>query len=59
MNPEIKDLCSKLIPESYVLQGVQARSSHEHKIKQLLQHVSKIYSLMSPWSFFFSLIKCF
>ncbi|XP_035827856.1 O-phosphoseryl-tRNA(Sec) selenium transferase [Aplysia californica] len=38
MNQEVLDLCCKLVPENYVLQGAQARNTHEHKIKHLLQH---------------------
>ena len=40
MNQDITDLCCNLIPGNYVKQGVQARRSHEHKIRHLLQHVS-------------------
>ncbi|CAL1529704.1 unnamed protein product [Lymnaea stagnalis] len=47
MNKEILDICGKLIPPAYILQGSQARTSHENKIKQLFQHASK--SFFNGW----------
>ncbi|XP_048237415.1 O-phosphoseryl-tRNA(Sec) selenium transferase-like [Haliotis rufescens] len=38
MNEEIRQLCEKLVPGSYVGQGAQARQIHESKIRHLLQH---------------------
>ncbi|BFZ10051.1 hypothetical protein BsWGS_13090 [Bradybaena similaris] len=38
MNKEILELCGKLVPQAYISQGAQARTSHENKIKQLIQH---------------------
>jgi len=38
MNKDIGDLCAKLVPENYVMQGLQARKIHEHQIQHLLQH---------------------
>ena len=39
MNQDCLKLCESLVPASYVQQGVQAKKSHEQKIRILLQHV--------------------
>ncbi|GFS24281.1 O-phosphoseryl-tRNA(Sec) selenium transferase [Elysia marginata] len=38
MNEHILELCNRLVPQAYISQGAQARTSHEHLIKQLIEH---------------------
>lgn len=51
MNPDIAKLCEGLIPPSYVKQGVQARHSHENKIRVLVEKVSDNRVLSALWLF--------
>ena len=43
MNEVILELCNRLVPQAYITQGVQARATHEHVIKQLIEHVSRLF----------------
>ena len=53
MNPDSVKLCERLIPKTYVQQGVQARRSHENQIRHLLEQVSirkgeKVITVQGP-----------